>query len=380
MYEGDQLTITAQTDIDLAGQPDTRQSTSSYILSINGIIFHWRAHTEKVIIRTTAAGEYIALSRGNEACKFVREILKYFGNTQHVYHLYTYNQAAEHLATQPNMNDHSRSIDIKHHGIKQDYLQDNMRIGGVASLDNTSDILTKNLQPPLHAKHCAQLHILTPVITNHTNLLTNNVVSIKPKNERPKPHHGHTRTKATEPTPSVSHIDTYTTSKRATKRQRQKKRQQHWDSIIAERKLCRQLGIKHNELPQHTPTTTLHKNLSHIPQRSEFARRTHSNRRPNLPKRVETTTMKLQTRPRATRGNSLNCPKPPQGSFNIDQSHSGDVRTSKIYRSNQKLGKLHAYPGKLQTYPEKLQTYPGKLHNSAKFHNFMKPRLLHPIA
>ncbi len=155
VYEGDQLTVTAQTDIDLAGQLDTRQSTSSYILSIKDIIFHWRAHTEKVIIRTTAAGEYIALSRGNEACKFVREILKYFGNTQHVYHLYTDNQAAEHLATQPNMNDHSRSIDIKHHGIKQDYLQDNMRIGGVTSLDNTSDILTKNLQPPLHAKHCS---------------------------------------------------------------------------------------------------------------------------------------------------------------------------------------------------------------------------------
>ncbi len=56
VYKGDQLTVTAQTDIELAGQPDTRQSTSSYILSFNGIIFHWRAHTEKVIIRTTAAG------------------------------------------------------------------------------------------------------------------------------------------------------------------------------------------------------------------------------------------------------------------------------------------------------------------------------------
>ena len=65
-YTGEQLTLTAQTDIDLAGQPDTRQSTSSYVLYINGAIFHWRAHTEKVVIRTTAAGEYIALSRGNE--------------------------------------------------------------------------------------------------------------------------------------------------------------------------------------------------------------------------------------------------------------------------------------------------------------------------
>ncbi len=34
-----------------------------------------------------------------------------------------------------------------------------MRIGGVASEDNTTDILTKNLQPHLHQKHCTHLHI-----------------------------------------------------------------------------------------------------------------------------------------------------------------------------------------------------------------------------
>ncbi len=34
-----------------------------------------------------------------------------------------------------------------------------MRIGEVASEDNTSDILTKNLQPHLHQKHCLQLHL-----------------------------------------------------------------------------------------------------------------------------------------------------------------------------------------------------------------------------
>ena len=78
----------------------------------------------------------------------------------HIYHLYTDNQAAEHIATQPNMNDHSRSIDIRIHGIRPDYLDNAMyEKGGVASEDNTTDILTKNLQPHLHQKHCAHLHI-----------------------------------------------------------------------------------------------------------------------------------------------------------------------------------------------------------------------------
>jgi hypothetical protein len=129
------------TDIDLAEQIETRQSTSGTMHYLNG--------------------EYIALSRGNTTAKYIRDIMVFFWNAHFIYYLYTDNQAAEHIATQPNMNDHRRSIDIRIHGIRQDYLDESMRIGGVASTDNTSDILTKNLQPHLHQKHCTQLHIAT---------------------------------------------------------------------------------------------------------------------------------------------------------------------------------------------------------------------------
>ena len=70
------------------------------------------------------------------------------------------------------MNEHSRAIDTRHHAIRQDYIENSMRIGGVASSDNTSDILTKNLQPHLHQKHCAALHILQPTLTQSNINLT----------------------------------------------------------------------------------------------------------------------------------------------------------------------------------------------------------------
>jgi hypothetical protein len=83
--------------------------------------------------------------------------MRFSGNHSSHYHLYTDNQAAEHIATQPTMSEHSRSIDLRHHSIRQDYLGDLMRIGGVSSKDNTSDILTKYLQPDLHTKHTTSL-------------------------------------------------------------------------------------------------------------------------------------------------------------------------------------------------------------------------------
>jgi hypothetical protein len=158
-YKGPTMHVVCQTDIDLAGQLETRQSTSSLLIRIQGAVVHWRAHTERIVIQSTAAGEYIALSRGNTTAKFVRDILVFYGNGKPHYYLFTDNQA-EHIATQPNMNEHSRSIDIRHHAIRQDYIDGEMRIGGVGTQENTSDILTKNLQPPLHIKHTKELNII----------------------------------------------------------------------------------------------------------------------------------------------------------------------------------------------------------------------------
>ncbi len=45
------------------------------------------------------------------------------------------------------------------YSFSQDYIDGEMRIGGVSTQDNTSDILTKYLQPPLHQKHTRELDI-----------------------------------------------------------------------------------------------------------------------------------------------------------------------------------------------------------------------------
>jgi hypothetical protein len=47
---------TCMTDIDLAGQIDTRQSTSGTMHYLNGVLVHWRGRTERLIVHTTAAG------------------------------------------------------------------------------------------------------------------------------------------------------------------------------------------------------------------------------------------------------------------------------------------------------------------------------------
>jgi hypothetical protein len=161
-YNGHQCVVVCYTDIDLAGQHETRQSTSGYLLFINGVLVHFHGRTERQIITSTCAGEYIALSRGHAACRFITTILQFYGNKDNLYYLFTDNQAAEHLATQPNLNEHGRTIDTRHHEVRQDYLEGKVQIGGVKTTENPSDILTKFLPAPAHQEHSKYLNLTTP--------------------------------------------------------------------------------------------------------------------------------------------------------------------------------------------------------------------------
>jgi hypothetical protein len=72
------------------------------MIYLNAVLVHWRAKTERLIIQTTAAGEYVALNRGNTTTKFIRDVLQFYGNTTNIYHLDTDDQAAENNTLQPN--------------------------------------------------------------------------------------------------------------------------------------------------------------------------------------------------------------------------------------------------------------------------------------
>jgi hypothetical protein len=175
IYPGPPVVITCMTDIDLAGQIESRQSTSGYLLFINGVLVHFHGRTERLVLSVTAAGEYVALSRGNTACKFVREVLTFLGNPRNPYHLYSDNQACEDITTKPTMTEHSRTIDIRHHGVRQDYINKDAKVGGIKSKDNHSDILTERLPPQLNAIHTQFLQ--PPEARPTQQIFTNNGVT-----------------------------------------------------------------------------------------------------------------------------------------------------------------------------------------------------------
>jgi hypothetical protein len=253
-----QLHVSCYTDIDLGGQHETRQSTGGYLLFINGALVHYHGLTERLIIASTAAGEYIAMSRGQAACQFLTRVLQFYGNTQIQSHLYTDNQAAEHIATQPNMNEHSRSIDIRHHAVRQAYLDRIIDVKGVKTTENPSDITTKYLPAPTHITHAQYLNIHFPSISPQTTpnklRFTNNGTTLSyrskplPSQRAPQNH------RSTLSTRLVGFPPITKQQRRKVKRRRQRARQRYWHAIHLMRRKRPHLSImpKFHMAPQNS--------------------------------------------------------------------------------------------------------------------------------
>ena len=110
VHDGHQITLVIESDTDLGGQVETRQSTSGVIAHLDGEIVHWLAKTERMVFNGTTKAECVGLTRANALGKHITVILEFFGNKMgREYLAYCDNQAAEHLATQPNMCESGRA-------------------------------------------------------------------------------------------------------------------------------------------------------------------------------------------------------------------------------------------------------------------------------
>jgi hypothetical protein len=208
-------------------------------------------------------------------------ILQFYGNTESVYYLFTDNQAAEHLAIQPNLNEHGRTIDTRHHEVRQDYLDGKVQIGGVKITANPSDILTKFLPAPSHQEHSKYLNLTPPKpYTQNGNFIrtTNNLTSTKCSGQSILHKVCQARITAMRQK-RQSNIGqkllppiNYTT-----KRQRQKQRQQLWTAIHTLRRQKPHLAIE----PKQKRTN------SRCPEYRHAAEQPQASTRHSAPRRIQ---------------------------------------------------------------------------------------------
>jgi hypothetical protein len=133
-------------DSDLAGDIDTRKSTSGVLFFLGGNIITWQSQKQKVVALSSCEAEYIAATAA--ACQGVwlaRLLAELQGRKPSAINLRIDSQSAIQLSKNPVFHDRSKHIDVRYHFIRECIEENRVTVESIGTIDQLADILTKAL-------------------------------------------------------------------------------------------------------------------------------------------------------------------------------------------------------------------------------------------
>ncbi|RDX82006.1 hypothetical protein CR513_37258, partial [Mucuna pruriens] len=119
----------------MAGDIDSRKSTSCYLIKFAGGVVAWQSKLQKCVALSTTEAEFIVIT---EACK---ELLWELGFVQDKYLLFCDSQIAIHLGKNSIFHSRSKHIDVRYHWIRDALDAKLLELAKVHTDDNGADMM-----------------------------------------------------------------------------------------------------------------------------------------------------------------------------------------------------------------------------------------------
>jgi transposase InsO family protein len=140
-------------DSDFAGDPDTRRSTSGFVIWLNGGPVAWSSRKQSVVALSSTEAEFIAAA---ECCKellFVRDLIYEITKERLEVEMRVDNQSAIWLMKKGIMGRRSKHIDVKYYYLKEKIDENQISVKYCPTGSQLADILTKSL-PAVKFEKC----------------------------------------------------------------------------------------------------------------------------------------------------------------------------------------------------------------------------------
>jgi hypothetical protein len=143
-HEDGEPKLVGYTDADLAGDVDTRKSTSGIIFFLSGNPITWQASKQKVVALSSWESEYVTAAAATcQAIWLTRLLADMIGEKCGAPELKVDNQSAIALCKNPVFHDRSKHIDVRYHFIRDCVEEGSIVVGYTATAEQLADLLTK---------------------------------------------------------------------------------------------------------------------------------------------------------------------------------------------------------------------------------------------
>ena len=139
---------------DWAGDPETRVSVTGFIIYLLSVPICWRSKSQKGVTLLSTEAKYVAISEAIKELKFIYYLL----NDLHIkvnlpIVVKTDNIGAIFMSENALTGFRTRHVDTRYHFVRE-FIEDGfIKIDFVRSVENDSDLFTKNVNQELYAKH-----------------------------------------------------------------------------------------------------------------------------------------------------------------------------------------------------------------------------------
>jgi hypothetical protein len=101
----------------MAGDKDSRRSTTWYVFTIGGIVVSWISKLQKVVAPSTTEAEYVAATEASKEMIWLQRFMEELGKKQENSRLYCDSQSAIHLAKNSAFHSKTKHIQLRYHFI-----------------------------------------------------------------------------------------------------------------------------------------------------------------------------------------------------------------------------------------------------------------------
>ena len=160
MHRTSVSTLTAYTDADLVGCPDTRRSTSGYCVFLGDNLLSWSSKRQTTVSRSSAEAEYRGVSNVVAEICWLRNLLLELGHhPTRTSLVYNDNVSAIYMSENPIQHQRTKHIEIDIHFVREKVQRGQIRVLHVPSRYQLADIFTKGLPSVLFRDFRSSLSI-----------------------------------------------------------------------------------------------------------------------------------------------------------------------------------------------------------------------------
>ncbi|KAM1198584.1 hypothetical protein ACFX2I_009959 [Malus domestica] len=165
LYKPGNTHLTAFSDADYAGNPDTRHSTGGFCIYLGSNLVSWSSKKQKTVSRSSSEAEYRQLAYTAAELSWLRSFFRDLQLHLVCPTIWCDNISSIALASNPVFHSRTKHLEVDYHYVREKVVRGQLLVNYICSQDQTADLFTKGLSAMHFKLLVSKLPVVSPPVS-----------------------------------------------------------------------------------------------------------------------------------------------------------------------------------------------------------------------